>query len=686
SPILTYGGRATLKSGAHGEDHAAVYCNQQTKRGPTMLEGENMRKKPIKIDIRLPSEKLDPLSRLNYAKVYTVEHNVKVNFIGEVNRRYEQLVSVVDTWLGISPDGDASSETRVAAHMHTNHTTRSRNSSVESLESHILSSAASVSSCSSLASQNDGAERLVALLLMDEQLKSLYTVAARKVSAERFQENFRRCLYQCSVHLKAEARPGTTTSRAQTLQCARAVRLYSRQAAATVRSTLEAKGTLAEAKDGPDSYSLHSDGLDSDDELPDMTLTSPLPNKTTKDKADGLETVLMSSVAFQMLRENFALFLHPDPIKKALFVLWPITHPRTTALEIQYHVSWLLPSFIKSGFPAGQELKNVLTLSGQISNAQAQNCEEYVAAVWPEFGDLLLRSIQDLIRGLEISFGNMALMSQSVSLVEFDGGLVLEGLRSFLIPKELLPDGSIQWHFEYKRLKHNRKPRRLLEVLSQPHLVKRYRSLEVKDLAQKRCFLGWAEEVEVLIGTEAFSTKTLGWSGATAGQVTGHVKSHGITTGTEGLGIFGFTANRTYLPVSVPSRFILPRNDEILTTLDDERDARTMIYDTGAKTAHVLPRVDVLLFVAHNVLKRRKYDLFDSGHAKTLDFASQNVPALDVLQSSLEFEMVRRGPRRNSATKCFGDLIKELWVSLDIIEEKLVAKEADFATIGKGAP
>ncbi|KAH7416793.1 hypothetical protein BKA64DRAFT_277194 [Cadophora sp. MPI-SDFR-AT-0126] len=91
-PILTYGGQATLKGGAHGEDHAAVYCNQQKKHGPTILEGEKMTKEPIKIDIRLPSEKLDPLSRLNYAKVYTVEHNVKVNFIGEVNRRYEQKV------------------------------------------------------------------------------------------------------------------------------------------------------------------------------------------------------------------------------------------------------------------------------------------------------------------------------------------------------------------------------------------------------------------------------------------------------------------------------------------------------------------------------------------------------------------------------------------------------------------
>ena len=41
-----------------------------------------------------PREKLDPASRMNYAKIYTVEHNVKVYFIGRIAPKYEQQVVI----------------------------------------------------------------------------------------------------------------------------------------------------------------------------------------------------------------------------------------------------------------------------------------------------------------------------------------------------------------------------------------------------------------------------------------------------------------------------------------------------------------------------------------------------------------------------------------------------------------
>jgi hypothetical protein len=41
-------------------------------------------KSPIRVVPNSPREKLDPASRVNYAKIYTVEHNVKVAFIGHI--------------------------------------------------------------------------------------------------------------------------------------------------------------------------------------------------------------------------------------------------------------------------------------------------------------------------------------------------------------------------------------------------------------------------------------------------------------------------------------------------------------------------------------------------------------------------------------------------------------------------
>jgi hypothetical protein len=49
------------------------------------MEGEGaLNKSAIKVIPKTPRDKLDPASRVNYAKIYTVEHNVKVQFIGQI--------------------------------------------------------------------------------------------------------------------------------------------------------------------------------------------------------------------------------------------------------------------------------------------------------------------------------------------------------------------------------------------------------------------------------------------------------------------------------------------------------------------------------------------------------------------------------------------------------------------------
>jgi len=41
-------------------------------------------------------QKLDPMSRLNYKKIYTVEHNVKVMGVGRVTK--ESLAALLGYW------------------------------------------------------------------------------------------------------------------------------------------------------------------------------------------------------------------------------------------------------------------------------------------------------------------------------------------------------------------------------------------------------------------------------------------------------------------------------------------------------------------------------------------------------------------------------------------------------------
>ena len=76
SPIMTYSGQGVKKRGVHASHHTIIYTDK-----PIISKGEKekgLTKKPIKIIPSSPRHKLDRYSRLNYAKTYTVEYNVKV--------------------------------------------------------------------------------------------------------------------------------------------------------------------------------------------------------------------------------------------------------------------------------------------------------------------------------------------------------------------------------------------------------------------------------------------------------------------------------------------------------------------------------------------------------------------------------------------------------------------------------
>ncbi|KAH8746319.1 hypothetical protein F5882DRAFT_493290 [Hyaloscypha sp. PMI_1271] len=98
-PILTYHRQGTTKPGVKREDHAIIYTGDRPPRG---IEGEDQLKlRPIRVIPKTPRDKLEKESRINYAKIYTVEHNVKVHFIGYVDPTFQhKLVADFDaTWM-----------------------------------------------------------------------------------------------------------------------------------------------------------------------------------------------------------------------------------------------------------------------------------------------------------------------------------------------------------------------------------------------------------------------------------------------------------------------------------------------------------------------------------------------------------------------------------------------------------
>lgn len=65
--------------------HGIVYEWARHKKSPKLLKNEPvLGYNPVGLEIYAPNEKLAAESRVNYSKLVTIEHNVKVFFIGRV--------------------------------------------------------------------------------------------------------------------------------------------------------------------------------------------------------------------------------------------------------------------------------------------------------------------------------------------------------------------------------------------------------------------------------------------------------------------------------------------------------------------------------------------------------------------------------------------------------------------------
>jgi hypothetical protein len=76
------------------------------------LPGEKkLLKKAVRVTGTSPKDKLHKASRVNYSKIYTIEHNLKVCFIGQIHKDSEAIFfTVVKTELEGSDDDKAESK------------------------------------------------------------------------------------------------------------------------------------------------------------------------------------------------------------------------------------------------------------------------------------------------------------------------------------------------------------------------------------------------------------------------------------------------------------------------------------------------------------------------------------------------------------------------------------------------
>lgn len=80
--IFTYGGRGLSKDGIDIANHAVLY---NEKDEPSMRPDEpDLDRQCLAVKLRRPQDKLDPMSRINFGKIHTIEHNIPVKPIGMI--------------------------------------------------------------------------------------------------------------------------------------------------------------------------------------------------------------------------------------------------------------------------------------------------------------------------------------------------------------------------------------------------------------------------------------------------------------------------------------------------------------------------------------------------------------------------------------------------------------------------
>jgi hypothetical protein len=90
-PITSYRGQGVSKEGVRRDTHAIIFtgkvapCVSDSER-PAGLKEAGMLPHPIQVDPDHPVNKLDPMSRIDFAKPTPIDYNCKVKPFGKVNR------------------------------------------------------------------------------------------------------------------------------------------------------------------------------------------------------------------------------------------------------------------------------------------------------------------------------------------------------------------------------------------------------------------------------------------------------------------------------------------------------------------------------------------------------------------------------------------------------------------------
>lgn len=106
-PIMTYSKQGVGKQGVNKSEHAIIYTGSQPPKPlsselPQSAGEAPMRQQAVRVVPDDRESKLDPMSRIDFGKVHTVQHNIKVRPFGMVHQQSMQalVTQFGNVWLG----------------------------------------------------------------------------------------------------------------------------------------------------------------------------------------------------------------------------------------------------------------------------------------------------------------------------------------------------------------------------------------------------------------------------------------------------------------------------------------------------------------------------------------------------------------------------------------------------------
>ncbi|KAF7502091.1 hypothetical protein GJ744_007220 [Endocarpon pusillum] len=206
--------------------------------------------------------------------------------------------------------------------------------------------------------------------------------------------------------------------------------------------------------------------------------------------------------------------------------------------------------------------------------------------------------------GLEIPSALMTTLAGIVRAVEFQGGIILKGLQTALIPiEELEGGGAIQWHLYVTDSMDGS-----IELKDPISGKQDIQFLKVQDvqrlLCQKRAYLGWCQKAKVLLGTIHGQYDAVTYSKPSCDVQ--RFECTGFTLGgvLNILGWGGLTANVQFAIAKGMKTSFMDADRSLKERLEKATIKPCTVYDTTTRRGWLVPQACLLLHMMH--LKQRE--------------------------------------------------------------------------------